>query len=80
MARLNTFWHQVQRLTTTGFSATPTGILLVESCLPLVTLLVSKRQRLAGLRTICSLPNVNPGTARLHFSFPSLSAYEAPTP
>jgi len=32
--RLDTFWRQVQRWTTNCFSATPTGILSVESCLP----------------------------------------------
>ena len=37
-ARLNTFWHKVQRWTTNCFSATPTWILTVESCLPPVPL------------------------------------------
>jgi len=43
MTRLDTFWRQVQRSTTNGFSATPTGILAVESCLPPVSLLVAHR-------------------------------------
>ena len=42
MARLTTFWHKVQRWTTNCLSATPTGILAVESCLPPVTLLISQ--------------------------------------
>jgi len=75
MARLNTFGQMVQRWTTTCFSATPTGIPPVESCLPPVPLLISQRQRLAGLRVICSPPEVNPATAHLYPSFPSLSAY-----
>jgi len=54
MARLNTFLHKVQRWTTNCFSATPTRILAVESCLPPVALLISQRQRLAALRDICS--------------------------
>jgi len=76
--RLDTFWRNVQRWTTNCFSATPTGILSVESCLPPVSLLISHRQRLAALRVVCSPPSVNPATARLHPSFPSLLAHRAP--
>jgi len=76
--RLDTFWRKVQRWTTNCFSATTTGILSVESCLPPVSLLVTHRQRLAALRVVCSPPSVNPATARLHPSFPSLSVYRAP--
>jgi len=76
-ARLNTFWHNVQRWTTNCFSATPTGILWVESCLPPIPLLISQRQKLAALRVVCSPPEVNPATARLHVSFPSLSPHRA---
>jgi len=75
---LNTFWHKVQRWTTNCFSATPTGILSLELCLPPVSLLITYRQRLAALRVICSPPSVNPATARLHPSFPSLSVHRAP--
>jgi len=77
MARLNTFWHKVQRWTTNCFSATPTGILAVESFLPPVALLIPQRQRLAALRVACSPLEINPATARLHTSFPSLSAHRA---
>jgi len=76
--RLDTFWRSVQRWTTNCFSATPTGILSVESCLPPVSLLASQRQRLAALRVVCSPPSVNPATARLHTSFLSLSVHRAP--
>ena len=76
--RLDTFWRKVQRWTTNCFSATPTGILSVDSCLPPVSLLVTHRQRLAALRVVCSPPKMNPATARLHPSFPSLSGYRAP--
>ena len=76
--RLDTFWRQVQRWTTNCFSATPTGILSVESCLPRVSLLITHRQRLAALRVLCSPPSWNPATARLHPSFSSLSAHPAP--
>jgi len=76
--RLDTFWRKVQRWTTNCFSATPTGILSVESCLPPVSLLIAHRQRLVALRVVCSPPSLNPATARLHPSFPSLSVYRAP--
>jgi len=76
--RLDTFWRKVQRWTINCFSATPTGILSLESCLPPVSLLITYRQRLAAVRVVCSPPSLNPATARLHPSFPSLSAYPAP--
>jgi len=76
-AGLNAFWHKVQRGTTNGGSATPTRMLAIESCLPPVPLLISQRQRLAALCVICSPPEMNPATARLHASFPSVSAHRA---
>jgi len=76
--RLNTFWRKVQRWTTNCFSAMPTRILSVESCLPPISLLITHRQRLAALRIVSSPPSVNPATARLHPSFPSLSVHRAP--
>jgi len=76
--RLDTFWRKIQRWTTNSFSATPTGILSVESCLPPISLLITHRQSLAALRIVCSPPSVNPATARLHPSFPSLSTHRAP--
>jgi len=76
--RLDTFWRKVQRWTTNSFSATPTGILSVESCLPPISPLIAHRQRLVALRVVCSPPSVNPATARLHPSFSSLSVYRAP--
>jgi len=75
---LDTFWRKVQRWTTNCFSATPTGILSVESCLPPVSLLIAHRQRPAALRVVCSPPSLNPATARLHSSFPSLSTHRVP--
>jgi len=76
--RLDTFWRKVQRWTTNCFSAMPTGILSVESCLPPVSLLIAHGQRLAALRVVCSPPSLNPATAHLHPSFPSLTVYRAP--
>ena len=77
MVPLNTFWHKVQRWTTNCFSAKPTGILAVESCLPPVPLLIAHCQSLAALRVACSPPEINPATARLHPSFPCLSSHRA---
>jgi len=76
--RLDTFWRKVQRWTTNCFSARPTGILSVESCLPPISLLITHRQSLAALRVVCSPLSVNPATACLHPSFPSLSVHRAP--
>jgi len=76
--RLDTFWGKVQRWTTNCFSATPTRILSVESCLPPISLLITHRQRLAALRVVCSTPSMDPARARLHPSFPSLSEPWAP--
>ena len=78
LTRLNTFWHKGQRWATTCFSSTLIRILAIESCLPAIPLLLSQRQRLAGLRTLCSPPSINPATASLHLSFPSFSSYRAP--
>jgi len=74
---LNTFWHKVQRWTTNCFSVTPTGILLVESCLPPVSLLITHRERLAALRVVSSPQQCEPATGRLHPSFASLSVHQA---
>jgi len=78
LSRLNTFWHKVQRWATNGVSSTPIGILAIESCLPHIPLLVSQQQRLAALRTVRSTPGINPATARLHPSFPSLASSRPP--
>ena len=67
----------MQRWATNCFSSTPIDVLAIESYLPPIPLLVSQRQRLAALRTVCSPPGVNLATARLHPSFPSLSSYRA---
>jgi len=77
-ARLNTFWHKVQRWTPNCLSTTPTQILSVEFCLPPLSLLITQWQRLAALRILSSPPSLNPATARLHPSFPSLLVHRAP--
>ena len=59
------------------FLSQTTGILSVESCLPPVSLLITHRQRLAAITVVCSPSSLNLATARLHPSFPSLSAHRA---
>ena len=49
----------------------------MESCLPPIPLGISQRQRIAALRVVCSPHEVNPATAGLHSSFPSLSNDQA---
>jgi len=63
--KLSAFWHKVQRWTTNCFVCTPTDILAVEACLPPMELLLAYKRPLAGLRIICSPPEINPATARL---------------
>jgi len=45
--------------------STPTDILAIEACLPLLELLLTYKRRLAHLRIPCSPPEINPATARL---------------
>ena len=74
---LSAFWHKVQRWTTNCFACTPTDILAVEACLPLLDLLLAYKRPLAGLRVICSPPVINPAAARLLAALqtPSLSRH-----
>jgi len=50
----------------------------VESCLLPISLMIAHGQRLAALRVVWSPPSLNPATARLYPSFPSLSLQQAP--
>jgi len=54
------------------------GILAVESSLRPVPRLITHRQRLTALSVVCSPPHVNPPTARLHRSLPSISGHRVP--
>ena len=65
-------------MATNCFAATPTGIISGESCLPPISPLITHRPTLAALRALCSPPSVNPATARLHPSFPSLPVHRGP--
>jgi len=63
--KLSAFWHKVQRWSTNCFACTPTDILAVEACLPLLDLLLAYKRRLASLRLMCSPPEINPAATRL---------------
>jgi len=76
--KLDVFWHRVQRWVTNCFSSTPVPILAIESCLPPLVLLIEHRQRMAALRMVCSPPEINPASARLHRSVPNRSSYRSP--
>jgi len=73
--KLSAFWHKVQRWTTNCFTCTPTDILAVEACLPPLDLLLTYKRRLAGLRVVCSPPEINPAAARLPTSLPTPSVH-----
>ena len=63
--KLSVFWHKVQRCTTNSFLSTPSDILAVEACLPLLDLILLYKYRLACLRVKCSTPEINPAASRL---------------
>jgi len=74
---MDSFWHRVQRWTTTNFFSTPTSILSRESCLPPIVSYCGSRRRLGAFRVACAPPYANPALSRLPQSFPSLSSFRA---
>jgi len=77
MGPMSVFWHRVCRWITNCFSSTNLTCLHREACLPLLLILVRHQRRLAGLRLICSPPEINPATARLPKSVPTFSPHRA---
>jgi len=75
MGPMSVFWHRVCRWITNCFSSTNLTCLHREACLPLLPALVRHQRRLAGLRLICSPPEINPATARLPKSVPTFSPH-----
>jgi len=73
MGPMSVFWHRVCRWITNCFSSNNITCLHRESCLPPLPVLVHHQRRLAGLRLICSPPEINPATARLPKSVPTFS-------
>jgi len=72
---MSVFWHRVCRWITNCFSSTNLTCLHREACLPPLPALVRHQRRLAGLRLICSPPEINPATARLPKSVPTVSPH-----
>jgi len=77
MGPMSVFWHQVCRWITNCFSSTNITCLNREACLPPQPVLVRHQRRLAGLRLICSPPEINPAMARLPKSIPTFSPHRA---
>ena len=74
---MSVLWHRVCRWITNCFSSTNITCLHREACLPPLPVLVRHQHRLAGLRLICSTPEINPATARLPKSVPTFSPHRA---
>jgi len=72
MGPMSVFWHWVCRWITNCFSSTNITCLYREAWLPPLPVLVRHQRRLAGLRLICSPPEINPATARLPKSVPTV--------
>jgi len=78
MNPMSLFWRRVYRWITNCFSTTNTTCLYREACLPPLPTLIRHQHRLAGLRLICSPPEINPASARLPKSVPTFSPHRAP--
>ena len=72
LSKMDVHWRQVQRWVTNCFRTTPLPILSVESCLPPLHVLCSHKWRMAALHLVCSPPSINPASARLCRSYPTL--------
>ena len=72
LSKMDVHWRQVQRCVTNCFRSTPLPILSAESCLPSLHVLFSHKRRMAALRLVCSPPSINPASARLCRSYPTL--------
>jgi len=77
MGPMSVFWHRVCRWITNCFSSTNLTCFHREACLPPLLILVRHQRRLAGLRLICSPPEINLATARLPKSVPTFSPHRA---
>jgi len=75
MGPMSVFWHRVCRWITNCFSSTNMACLHREACLPPLPVLIRHQRSLAGLRLICSPPEINPATARLPKSVPTFSPH-----
>ena len=76
--KIEVHWQQVQRWVTNCFRSTRVPILAAESCLPPRAVLLLHKRRMAALRLISSPTSINPASARLCRSFPTLLNARAP--
>ena len=72
LSKMDVYWRQVQRWVTNCFRSTPLPILSAESCLPPLHILFSHKRRMAALPLVCSPPSINPASAPLCRSYPTL--------
>jgi len=77
MGPMSVFWHRVCRWITNWFFSTNIPCLHRDACLPALPVLVRHQRRLAGLRLICSPPEINPATAHLPKSIPTFSPHRS---
>jgi len=78
MGLMAVFWHRVSRWITNCFFSTNITCLHREACLSPLPVLIRHERRLAGLRLICSPPEINPASAPLPKSVPTFSPHRAP--
>jgi len=77
MGPMSIFWRRVCSWIINCFSSTYITCLHREACLPPLPVLVRHQGRLAGLRVICSPPEIKPARARLPKSVPTFSPHRA---
>ena len=75
MNPISVFWHRFSKWITNCFSTTKTTCLHREACLPPLPALIRQQRRLAGLRLICSPPEIIPASACLPESLPTFSPH-----
>jgi len=78
MNAMSVFWRRVCRWITNCFSTTNGTCLHREACLPPLPVRIRHQRRLAGLRLICSPPEINPASAHLPKTVPTCSPHRAP--
>ena len=76
--KMEVHWIQVHRWITNCFWSTRVAILARELCLPPLSVLISHKRRIAALRLVSSPTTINPASARLLRSFPTLLKARVP--
>ena len=78
LGKMDVHSGQVQRWATNCFHSTPILILVAGSCLPPLCVLLKHKRQMAALQLVSSPPTINPASARLCRTFPSLLRARAP--